>query len=278
MHPNEFKFPGKCFLVGEYAVLSGGSAILLNLPPLFQANFKSQSSSNPFHPESPAGKYWQIHADFFSQYSIQFTDPHGGAGGLGASSAQFLALAFARGINSPWEAWEIYRSILRSQNTIPSGVDVVAQAQQQLGFFHIQAAQKIAQPLSDFLPVGETLYILRTKQKLATHEHLAVLDTKKIPLEEMQKITEQCLQKEMPLGGLLQEYGKILQSSGLVAEATQAILQQLKLPFVSGAKGSGAMGADLVVALVHNHARAEFEQRMQAKEIPILYSLGGAHE
>src|SRR5690606_39000184 len=98
--------PSKTFLLGDYLSLLGGPALLLNTEPRFQGLLESiqptvKSSAiadkiqaiEPYpgiHPQSPAGKFLQRHASDFADCNLTFFDPHQGAGGFGASSAQFL--------------------------------------------------------------------------------------------------------------------------------------------------------------------------------------------
>lgn len=83
--------------MGEYTALSGGPALLLTHGPYFECSFTSAATPMPlpFHPHSPAGLWADINDDdFFSKFNIEFTDPHKGSGGFGASTAQFIAVYF----------------------------------------------------------------------------------------------------------------------------------------------------------------------------------------
>ena len=102
----KIQIPGKTFFFGEYAALVGGSALLLTTRPGFEMNVHESihSTSNPFHPESPAGLYFNQHEKFFQNWSIAFVDHYQGRGGFGASTAQFLGLAlFRKQIQTPNE-------------------------------------------------------------------------------------------------------------------------------------------------------------------------------
>ena len=116
-------FPGKTFLIGEYAVLEGAPGILINTHPRFlfaitkrrgnaplDALFSSQfdlenkernfqkikpkpkpkpNTTASFHPGSPAGQWLKLHPQIEQSYDIKFYDPYFGKGGFGFSSAQF---------------------------------------------------------------------------------------------------------------------------------------------------------------------------------------------
>lgn len=88
--------PGKTFIFGEYSALAGGSALLAATAPGFELYFNNnhKSVTNPFHEQSPAGVYYKKNSDFFSRWSIDFIDHYQGRGGFGASTAQFLGLAY----------------------------------------------------------------------------------------------------------------------------------------------------------------------------------------
>lgn len=278
MLPSKFKFPGKCFLLGEYSVLAGGPAVVVTLPPLFEAEFqKGRTETNPFSPASPAGRYWEIHKDFFREWKMTFSDPHAGAGGFGASTAEFAALAFARGIQNPWSVLELYRSVTRDLPRPPSGVDLVAQTQEGLGIFWIHTGQFQARRLEKFLPDGETLYLLRGPSKIPTHEHLAEIAGKDIP-SSLMALSKAALNKERPLGRIFNEYSEALAAKGWEHPQTSQWLRTLRSwPYVSGAKGCGAMGADVLAVLVQKHGLQDFELKAKAKEMQIAFTFTGSN-
>ena len=88
--------PGKTFLLGEYVALDGGPSLLLSTEPRFELRVRARSRdvALPFHAQSPAGRFFERHADDLAAWEFEFRDPSGGRGGLGASSAQF-ALMYA---------------------------------------------------------------------------------------------------------------------------------------------------------------------------------------
>ena len=117
--------PSKTFLIGEYAVLEGARAILINTHPRFwfsitsrnpqkfatlttklasliaKSDLKTKSAPQiesasvqnmlymDLHPQSPAGQWLKKYPEIGQAYRIKVYDPHKGKGGFGFSSAQF---------------------------------------------------------------------------------------------------------------------------------------------------------------------------------------------
>lgn len=254
-------FPSKTFLLGEYAVLQGGPALLLGHPPLFAASLEEGvPPSLPFHAESPAGKWAAAHPP---PGKLSFRDAHGGKGGFGGSGAEFLsAWASALGDGVPagaephaifaWSAWEDFRTLGGSG----SGADILCQAfgvnRAEPFFLHADLA---ARSLTELFPprTGGQLSLFHTGRKLATHEQA---NPAALPLAELNELTaraRESLEAGLFRGfaGCLSAYGEKLAALGLQAPHTAAALAGLKsLPGVLGAKGCGAMGAD-VLAVAH---------------------------
>ncbi|RYZ82339.1 MAG: hypothetical protein EOP04_22235, partial [Proteobacteria bacterium] len=114
----------------------GGPSVLVSTKPRFvlTAEFlqEGDESSSPFAPASPAGKFLARHERDFRGYRLHFDDPHQGAGGLGASSAQWALLyALKYGVHDQpdWAAMlEEYRQCAwNGEGVAPSGADVVSQ-------------------------------------------------------------------------------------------------------------------------------------------------------
>lgn len=101
--------PGKIFISGEYAALKGMPALSVAVNPGFV--FKN-SSSLVFHLESPAGR---IH----SQLTGDFFDPYNNMGGLGRSTAEFIAaiVNLNPNENDIWTVWEQYRGLLHEKHS-----------------------------------------------------------------------------------------------------------------------------------------------------------------
>ena len=85
----EISCPAKTFVLGEYGVLDGGSAILVNTAPRFSCNISKKNKNFHFAKQSPASQWVQTHPEDFKNVSLDWIDPYNGEGGLGFSSAQF---------------------------------------------------------------------------------------------------------------------------------------------------------------------------------------------
>ena len=251
-------FPSKTFLLGEYAVLQGGPALLLGHPPLFSASLESGAASAvPFHAESPAGKWAAAHP---LPGRLAFRDPHAGKGGFGGSGAEFLsAWAATLGEDVPaagephaifaWNAWEDFRALGGGG----SGADILCQA------FGVNRAEPFflraditGRSLTELFPAraGGQLTLFHTGRKLATHEQKT---PSALPLAELAELTAracECLEAGLFPGfaECLTAYGQKLAGLELRAPHTEAALAGLQgMAGVLGAKGCGAMGADVLV-------------------------------
>lgn len=255
--------PGKTFLIGEYLAIEGGPSLVACTGPRFQLATEGGERS-PFHALSPAGRLTQKMA---TSHWV-FFDPHEGRGGLGASSAQFLTAWVARHEAVP-ARWD-WRSLIAEYRDVawdgrgqpPSGADVVAQACGRITFY--DGRDFLAEALDwTFSEVGFTL--VRTGQKLATHEHLRtaisfdVLSLRSWAEQAVAALREAQTERFVHA---IETYGGLLRSAGLLCETSIEILnttrefaraQRLDL---RAAKGCGAMGADIVL-LVHGRAATE---------------------
>src|SRR2546428_1248481 len=89
--PVVFTAPSKSFFIGEYLALVGGRVLVAATLPQFELIVHSgQGRVRGIAAASPAGRWIATHPGFFNSTDIEFVDPHAGAGGWGASSAQFL--------------------------------------------------------------------------------------------------------------------------------------------------------------------------------------------
>jgi len=265
--------PGKTFLVGEYLALDGGPSIILATEPRFvlraaKRQRRSSAAGRPhsFAGASPAGRLYVRHDSDFSGWSFRFEDPHRGAGGLGASSAQFLLmynwLMKTAALQPDLYDWqrllEEYRVCAwNGEGHPPSGADVVAQAVG--GVCEFDGRRLTARRLEwSFSSLSFSL--LRTGVKLATHEHLKRAKDAPYELlrETVARASRALLERdEKGLVAAVGRYGEILVGAELTAESTLGLLSALKsqVPGVRAAKGCGAMGADVILVL-HDRERA----------------------
>ncbi len=279
----ELSLGSKVFLLGEYQVLQEGTAFLAILEPRFKLVVKEGIGRLGGIPtESPASKYHQQNQEFFKEWDLDFLDPHQGAGGFGASTAQ---IGLLQGLKEGYEAIrthsqvefdlkKIHRKYLElvqpEQGPSPSGADLLSQFQGGLIELNIQSGriQKQAWPFADI-----QVYFFRTGKKQATHEHL-----KKIKIKNKHYLSEESSNQshlEDPGQSVddlvmvynkaiesfhhcdrdlftqsIQDYHKELDKRGWVAPETMDWLSKVqKLNGVLAAKGCGAMGADVIAVV-----------------------------
>jgi mevalonate kinase len=280
--------PGKTFLLGEYVALDGGPSLLLSTGPRFQLSVRprvSDQDAPPFHPQSPAGLYFAQNEDDLKQWHFEFRDPYHGKGGLGASSAQFALLyAFQHGWewrgahDFPWTSLlKDYRACAWSGEGVPpSGADVVSQLTGGVTWFDGRAiqAERLNWPFS-----GMAFTLIRTGHKVATHEHLksdaglaphSVLRTIVI---EARKAFES--QDEIRLIESVNACSLALRQSGLTTAATTDLLDQMRdnHELFWAAKGCGAMGADVIIALHAVDREADIVRWAKGRGLEVCGSL-----
>lgn len=268
-----FSAPGKTFLAGEYLALDGGLALLAMTEPRFSLKaVRGTGRRVGFPAGSPAARRLDRQADFFSTLDLEFVDPHAGAGGWGASTAQYLmvhALQTGGGAwNDEMENLVDTKSLLENylldawdgQGRPPSGADLIGQMKGGLTFFSRQTGL-IARGAWPFDNLDG--YLIRTGVKLPTHEHLRSLvdldtTTLAVIMTGLREAWSAADGRGFAEG--IREYGRELQARGLVAETTLSLLHDLLwLEGVRAAKGCGAMGADVVFVLVDRSVRRSFQ-------------------
>lgn len=258
--------PGKTFLLGEYVALQGGPTLVLTNQPSFELVVKSTQEKNPvvfenIDKESPASKFLLQQATAFKGYHLTFNDPYRGLGGFGASSAQFLLISVLKKILSEFSlkincrvselladyqqfAWD-------GEGFMPSGADLVAQAQGNVSYFHKEQnrLQKLAWPFADI-----NYYLLHTGNKVPTHQHLKELSF--LTTHQLIDIVFaglQHLQTKNAQGFIncINQYAQVLQALGLVCSKTTELLKIINTRTeVLATKGCGALGADVILVLV----------------------------
>lgn len=278
--------PSKTFLTGEYAVLAGGSAIILATEPRFEAVISTPGEGRleNIHRNSPAGLWARWNKETFHNIDFKFTDPHEGRGGFGASSAEFLltwiwnqleSTPFSRlseGVDIQ-QVLKDYLSLFEDIKNKPSGADVVAQSAG--GMSQVSMDPLSVEPLQwpfealDFL-------VVPTGNKVATHEHLENLNRQ--GLERLKQLSaEVCLSlKKTDERGFIDAiatFGSELESQGKTIEATKSLLHSWRqVDGVLAAKGCGALGADSFVLLVEKDKSLYIRERLAAENLPVLAS------
>ena len=265
--------PGKTFLAGEYLALNGGPAILVATAPKFELRVRNGGGFTPgIHKDSPAGKLIRKHAPFFNQFDLEFMDPHLGRGGWGASTAQFLACyALLQWQKSAVLDDERYFDTHKMVNTYrdlawngkglpPSGADLVGQLKGGITYFDRKRGQ-ISKLKWNFIDLE--FFLVSTGQKVPTHEHLASLGSISTDTLEMHlKLIQEGFQtgsKVTFIAGL-NGYADELKRQNWVYPKTQELIDQFRsIPGVLSAKGCGALGADVVLAVVEKDKAVLFE-------------------
>lgn len=275
--PDSWLIPAKTFLVGEYAALKGQSAIILTTTPCFELRKTAEPGLHGIHPNSPAGRWWtqcNLSHDGFTWH-----DPYAGLGGLGASSAQFLAvyLACAQIRNQIVEQETLlrdYQQIAAQPGIQPSGYDVLAQYAHGCVYLNRQTAtyENYAWPFADL-----GFILVHSQQKLATHDHLQSLVLTQTT-DHMSALVDHA--KAAFLNGssyhlieVVKAYHQALCEQNWVAEHTLNYIQRLYQETDALAiKGCGAMGADVVLLLVKQAQIAEHIARLNQNGWKVLAS------
>lgn len=265
-----FSFPSKTFVLGEYAVLESGSALLLAHEPMFQARI-GKSLPN-FAANSPAGKAFKK----FGPVGLDFLDPHEGRGGFGGSGAEFLAVVAAHegkpgNPEFAWKAYDLYREL----GCAGSGADILCQgATSTTAFVSIDIPNR---GLETFLPkkLGVELRLFHTGEKLATHDHLAQKFLLSDKLARITREGESALRGGHPgaFAHAIANYAALLAELNLVAPHTAAALAGSPGPGILAAKGCGALGSDVILVCCEPKAStkawAEEHSLVEVAKVPI---------
>lgn len=267
--------PSKTFLMGEYLALSGGPAILLNTEPRFTLRvFRSEECRlTGIAAESPAGKL--LRNNGFPAYSFEFTDPHEGRGGFGASSAQFaLCYRFLHpGSLHAGDVLDAYQDCAwAGAGHPPSGADVLSQLfGNGISLIHQQRAVSLAWPFADL-----GILLVRTGRKVATHEHLAGLNLRKT--DALYDLVEDgwrsLAQKQAePFLAAVRGFREELAKNDWIAPQTRELLNEVdSWPGIAAAKGCGALGADVLLIVHETARRAEVEKNLHRMNLPVVAS------
>ncbi len=268
----ELSVGSKVFLFGEYQVLKTGKAFLTTLEPRFklqikQLQFNRGSGKVQGIPEgSPADRFLKKESLFFSAWDLVFIDPHLGAGGFGASTAQFALVHGFKEAHSSINTQAEVRMDLRKlhqdylsaaflqSGVQPSGADILAQVQGGLVEVDFKSGkvQRHSWPFT-----SHQFLFFATGNKLATHTHLSALSSD-LNMEDLETLYNQTFesfnqQNIIHFAESLNQYQMGLKQKGWLSDATQKSLNELgSMDGVLAAKGCGAMGNDVIAVLVLN--------------------------
>ena len=272
--------PSKTFLIGEYAALEGGPALILNTLPRFEFTLQKtgRTQIDIFHPKSPAGLWIRERAPLLEGWELSFLDPHKGRGGLGASSAQFLlshcattflqiSAAKAREGFDLKALWNDYVVLAKSA----SGYDVLSQAVGQVA--HVETNNWIVQGLS--WPFANLHFVIvRTGSKTPTHQHLN--EVKSEQYKGLADISREACQafenkNEDQFIELSKNYTRALIERGLQSQKTLDCVADLEkaLP-LKLARGCGAMGADTLLIVFEQEYREKVIEVLKVKALEIV--------
>ena len=257
MNVIEISCPAKTFILGEYAVLDGGSAVVLNTAPRFVCHIQKNSKPNSLNlaENSPAGQWVKKNLNDFQNVQIEWLNSHKNQRGLGFSSAQFnvlYAYSFILREGSidqinPQEIWRSYRN-LQFEGFIPSGADVITQWVGGVSVFEQNPLS--VETLTSSFPDLHCL-VLGTGECFETYKYLKTLklsdvsDLKEISRQGVQAIKQR---DEFAFIESINNYRKALQRKNYISKKSQGILDQFKNSKVIKAyKSCGAMGAETLI-------------------------------
>ena len=263
--------PSKTFLVGEYAVLHGGSCLIANTLPQFdfRISTKAKKLSHPFHSQSVASLYIEKNKELFSNIKIELSKDL--PSGFGLSGAQWncvytlSCLLKNQKINSVHQAWEEYKKL--SKNT--SGADVVAQKTGELcsfcpnpfdvkkldwNFHQIQFA---------FILTGETLNTWDHVKDIKSKNCSRLVDITHLSLEAVQNSNEDLFIKS------IKEYADELENQKWITKTSYNLLQKINsFSQTMAAKGCGAMGAESIVLFFKKEDKEDLIRTIQKELSP----------
>ncbi len=279
----ELSVPSKTFLMGEYLAVFGEPSLLVTTQPRFCLRVFEGESNSVFHPESPAGRLLQKKP---TDLSLGFVDPYDGAGGMGASSAQFILVeTFLNDCEESWQrTYREFRDLHSNLKYPPSGADVVAQVKGGLSYFD-PAENSVRVMKWQFRSLDFSL--IKTSSKLATHDHLKSSNQL---IEKFEKSPERAAAALAVKNSVMalaennarnffsgfQSFSQILKKMSLAADQTLEFIskleQELGKDIVLAAKGCGAMGADVICILHPPQDKIQIQNYCERNEFLYLAS------
>ncbi len=261
--------PGKTFLVGEYAVLVGGSALGLATNPSFSLTNKNFE----YHPQSAAALYSDKNNLKFNQ---KVKNDYG-VGGFGQSTAEFIFAWLKK--NTDYDLVKIFNDYLQLFNNDnlkkirPSGADLVTQVIGKVTYFcsDIAKSKQMVWPFADL-----SFYIISTGLKIKTHEHLEKLDRTKlaelIPLSDsvIQSFTEK---NKMSFIQNLKKWSAILNQFNLIHSKVLDLKNKLEVnDDILLVKPCGALGADVCLVFFDKQKKESVQKFLTHNKIQIQAS------
>ena len=152
--------------------------LILNTEPRFELTVNITNTDTPCKQQgirvySPAGKFLKLFQHDFMGYQLSFKDPHKGAGGFGASSAQFGMILILEQLAKKQKHIHLdVSSILKfyhqcswsGQGLSPSGADVIGQIMGDITYYYASDHQlkKLTWEFADI-----DFCLIRTGHKIA---------------------------------------------------------------------------------------------------------------
>lgn len=290
-----YTIAAKTFFLGEYIALKGAPTLIVCTLPAFKLRVTPQQylTLENIHPNSPAGQFIHAHPATFANCQIQFHDPYNGAGGLGASTAQFLGCYQAyqtlqHGKMPQLNVLELLEQYIKfawdGSGISPSGADLIAQSQastlvptletQSQSVLYYFDRQKLQLERYNWPFATVSFFLIRTGTKVATHQHLAQL-TELPPLSLSQSVIRArqailCNDSTQFIAAI-NEYAKALEENHLSLPDTMKLLTALRQhPLTLAAKGCGALGADIIAVFVASQQRQEYFQWLLQQGLQIV--------
>jgi len=282
--PTVSDIAGKVFLLGEYGVLAGGPAIVAAVGPRFElvgAGRVGIPLAN-LHPDSPAARLLRELGRSGEAGHYSFKDPYFGAGGFGASTAQFALVHEWLLPGRPVEEfWLRYQSLHAGEVVPPSGADLHAQVQ---GGIQLWRGRGQGQALGLNPERNFDICVLaaghQQGRKVATHAHLPrlqqIAEGRAPWIAELAAFVERAAQAinartGEALAHALTRAGDLYRREGLEIEATSRDCAALGvLPHVLAIKGAGAMQADALVAVVERPGVSRFAELCERRDLRFL--------
>ncbi|GHU15247.1 hypothetical protein FACS189449_12720 [Alphaproteobacteria bacterium] len=249
--------------------------MVLTADPTFQlvAEHGDRTSFIGVNEQSPAFSFFLEHLDVFRNLRLSFIDPHNGAGGFGASSAQYVLLhqLYRKLTDTAWNLDSFlieYRGYC-GQSIGPSGADCVAQQENRHIYFNA-TSNSIEHMDWNFSELD--FIIFKTGTKVETHVHLRQLPS--IDVSDLNAFVENVRESfvrsdsDMLIKNIM-DFFYFLDRNGFVTDRTRGIVNQLlKTKEILAAKGCGAMSADTIIVIFASKDRDKILNILKKYDIP----------
>ena len=231
--------PSKTFLIGEYAVLNKGAAIILNTKPRF---------------EMQNGK---------------FCDPHHSKGGFGASSAAWIFKNKIFDKNPKTIISKYVKDTWSGVGIPPSGVDVISQMVGKVFSIDL-SSMKITSDDWNFYD----FFIVRTGNKIPTYKHLEQLDN----VDQFGNLTELSrkalalfIKKDKKFFEYLKQFDQELARLNLCLNESAKLKKKImKMDGVVYTRACGAMGADTIIVFILPDKNTTVEKELLKLNLDIV--------